>query len=89
MTVQVLKRPSRFAIIGEGRIVAEREAVPIRVPIEAVFSRSDGFVAWRACIDHHSPHVHNHEVFSSHLGLVASALVFRLVAEGLAAGART
>jgi pimeloyl-ACP methyl ester carboxylesterase len=65
------------------RKAAEREAVPIRVPIEAVYSRSDGIVAWRACIDHHSPHVRHHEVFSSHLGLVASPSVFRLVAEVL------
>jgi pimeloyl-ACP methyl ester carboxylesterase len=67
--------------------VAEREAIPIQVPIDAVYSRSDGIVAWRACIDHHSSDVRHHEVFSSHLGLVASPAVFRLVAERLAAGA--
>jgi hypothetical protein len=65
------------------RKAAEREAVPIRVPIEAVYSRSDGIVAWRACIDHHSPDVRHHAVVSSHLGLVASPSVFRLVAEVL------
>lgn len=65
--------------------VAQREVDPIRVPIEAIYSRSDGIVAWRACIDHHSPDVRHHEVVSSHLGLVASPAVFRLVAERLAA----
>lgn len=60
--------------------VAEREAVPIRVPIEAIYSRTDGIVAWRACIDHHNPDVRHHEVVASHLGLVASPSVFRLVA---------
>jgi pimeloyl-ACP methyl ester carboxylesterase len=63
------------------RRAAEREAVPIQVPIEAIYSRSDGIVAWRACIDHHSPHARHHEVFSSHLGLVASPVVYRLVAD--------
>jgi pimeloyl-ACP methyl ester carboxylesterase len=63
---------------------AERETVPIRVPVEAVYSRSDGIVAWRACIDHDNPRVRHHEVIASHLGLVASPTVFRLVAELLA-----
>ncbi len=71
------------------RGAAEREATPIQVPIEAVYSRTDGIVAWRACIDHHSPDVRHHEVFSSHLGLVASPAVFRLVAEQLAADGGT
>ncbi len=62
------------------RKAAERETVPIRVPIEAIYSRSDGIVAWRACIDHHSPDVRHHQVISSHLGLVASPSVFRLAA---------
>jgi pimeloyl-ACP methyl ester carboxylesterase len=59
---------------------AEREAVPIRVPVAAVYSRSDGIVAWRACIDRHNPDVRHHRVISSHLGLVASPVVFNLVA---------
>ncbi len=73
-----LKKGYDLDVIEAG--VAEREAVPIRVPIEAIYSRSDGIVAWRACIDHHSPDVRHHEVFSSHLGLVASPSVFRLTA---------
>jgi hypothetical protein len=64
--------------------VEAREADPITVPVDAVYSRSDGIVAWRACIDHHNPHVRHHEITASHLGLVASPAVFRLVAELLA-----
>lgn len=67
--------------------VDAREAQPITVRVDAVYSRSDGVVAWRACIDHVSPDVRHHEVGSSHLGLVASPDVFRLVAELLADGA--
>jgi pimeloyl-ACP methyl ester carboxylesterase len=60
--------------------VEQREAVPIRVPVEAIYSRSDGVVAWRACVDGNNPHVRHHEVRSSHLGLVASPTAFAVVA---------
>ncbi len=66
--------------------VAAREARPITVPVDAVYSRSDGVVAWRACVDRVNPDVRHHEVASSHLGMVASPDVFRLVAELLADG---
>jgi pimeloyl-ACP methyl ester carboxylesterase len=65
--------------------VEDRERQPIEVPVYAVFSRSDGVVAWRACIDRFpNPLVEHHEVRSSHLGMVNSPRVFRLVAELLA-----
>jgi pimeloyl-ACP methyl ester carboxylesterase len=64
--------------------VEAREQRPITVPVEAVYSRSDGVVAWRSCVDHHNRHVRHHEVTASHLGLVASPAAFRLVAELLA-----
>ncbi len=65
--------------------VLEREERPITVPVFAVFSRSDGVVAWRACIDtFDNPLVEHHEVVSTHLGMVNSPRVFHLVAELLA-----
>jgi pimeloyl-ACP methyl ester carboxylesterase len=65
--------------------VLERERQPIEVPVFAVYSRSDGVVAWRACIDRFdSPRVEHHEVRASHLGMVNSPRVFRLVADLLA-----
>ena len=65
--------------------VLEREQRPITVPVSAVYSRSDGVVAWRACIDtFDNPLVVHHEVRSTHLGMVNSPRVFRLVAELLA-----
>jgi pimeloyl-ACP methyl ester carboxylesterase len=65
--------------------VDQREATPIRVPVFAVWSRSDGVVAWRACIDRFdNPSVEHHEVRSSHLGMVGSPRVFGLVADLLA-----
>lgn len=49
--------------------IAAREARPITVPITAIYSKHDGVVAWRACIDHLSPHVEHVEVNTTHLGL--------------------
>lgn len=67
------------------KTVLEREQNPIEVPIFAVYSRSDGVVAWRACIDRfENLIVEHHEVRASHLGMVNSPRVFRLVAELLA-----
>lgn len=66
------------------RRVAEREKQPLEVPVAAVYSRSDGVVAWRACVDRATAAVEHHEVAASHLGMVASPRVLALVARLLA-----
>lgn len=61
--------------------IAERERTPITVPVFAVYSRSDGIVGWRACIDEFDNRlVEHHEVDASHLGLVVAPPAVRLVA---------
>jgi len=65
--------------------VLDRERQPITVPVFAVYSRSDGVVTWQSCIDSFdNPLVEHHEVASTHLGMVNSPRVFRLVAALLA-----
>lgn len=64
--------------------VAERNRTPLGVPVTAVYSRADGVVAWRACIDEANTNVEHVEVSTTHLGLGFSAEVFRIVAERLA-----
>ncbi len=65
--------------------VLERELQPIAIPVFAIYSRTDGVVAWRACIDRFdNPLVEHHEVRSSHLGMVNSPRAFLLVADLLA-----
>jgi pimeloyl-ACP methyl ester carboxylesterase len=65
--------------------VLAREQRSIEVPVFAIYSRTDGVVAWRACIDRfQNPFVEHHEVRSTHLGMVVSPRVFRLVAGLLA-----
>lgn len=65
-------------------LVEERARTPITVPITAIYSRTDGVVAWRASIDERSPDVEHVEVRGSHVGLGCNAEVFREVARRLA-----
>ncbi|MBV9604039.1 MAG: hypothetical protein JO027_02965 [Solirubrobacterales bacterium] len=55
---------------------------PEQVEFTSVYSRSDGIVDWRACLDPHARHV---EVRSSHVGMAANPGVFQTVAEALSA----
>lgn len=66
------------------RIVDARYETPLRVPVTAIFSKSDGIVAWEACIDRRSPGIEHVEVSTTHIGLGFSPEVFRIVAERLA-----
>jgi len=50
-------------------LASAASAVPIRVPVTAIWSRRDGIVAGRACIDHATPGATQVEVRSSHWGL--------------------
>ncbi|KPK14697.1 MAG: hypothetical protein AMJ62_12260 [Myxococcales bacterium SG8_38] len=64
--------------------IAERERTPIQVPVTAVYSKSDGVVDWRACIDRSNPLVEHVRVRSSHVGLGFAPEVLRIVATRLA-----
>jgi hypothetical protein len=65
--------------------VEARYAKPLRVPVTAIYSKADGVVDWRACIDRRSPDVRHVEVQSTHLGLGFSPEVYGIIAESLAA----
>ncbi len=64
-------------------LIRRREATPIKVPITALYSKTDGVVAWRAAIDSTNPDVESIEVESSHIGFGANPQVFRIVAQRL------
>lgn len=57
---------------------------PPHVPSTAIFSKTDGVVHWRACIEPESPLTDNIEVRASHCGLGVHPLVMFLIAERLA-----
>ena len=75
--------PDRVAAIEQ--TVAERNTIPIEVPITAIHSRLDGIVDWLACIDDFSPDVTNIEVRSSHVGMGLDPDVWQILADALAA----
>jgi pimeloyl-ACP methyl ester carboxylesterase len=62
----------------------ERARRPIEVPVTAIYSRRDGVVAWRACLDDTSREVEHVEVESTHGGLGYDSRVWAIVADRLA-----
>ena len=67
------------------RAVALRKETPLRVPVTAIYTRRDGVVNWRACIDEEDGGpIEHEEVDATHIGLGFSADVYRIVARTLA-----
>jgi pimeloyl-ACP methyl ester carboxylesterase len=60
------------------------EPGPLRVPATAVYSRTDGVVAWRSCLLAPGKHRQNVEVHGSHSGLATNPTVLHLLADRLA-----
>jgi pimeloyl-ACP methyl ester carboxylesterase len=60
------------------------QAACLTIPVVAIYSRADTFVAWQACIDHQTPDVEHVEVGTTHLGLGFSPEVYRIIAQRLA-----
>jgi predicted alpha/beta hydrolase family esterase len=59
-----------------------RECPP--VPTTSIFSKSDGIVSWRGCIEKKTASSESVEVSASHLGMGSHAQVLRIVANRLA-----
>lgn len=64
--------------------MAKRDVIPIRCPLTVLFSKVDGIVSWPATLDRLTPQARHVEVYSSHIGLVHDAEVFRTIARVLA-----
>lgn len=63
--------------------IEKRNQIPIEVPVTAIYSRLDGIVSWRSCIDELNGAVDHVEVMTTHLGLGFSPAVYRIIAERL------
>jgi pimeloyl-ACP methyl ester carboxylesterase len=67
----------------EARVLARNSARILR-PVTAIYSRNDGVVHWKACVDP-DPNTVNIEVTSSHIGLGIDPDVWCIVASTLGA----
>ena len=54
------------------------------MPATAIYTRSDGVVAWEACLEEESPTSENIEVRTTHLGLGFHAPALWVIADRLA-----
>jgi hypothetical protein len=54
------------------------------VPTTSIYSKTDGIVAWRGCIERRSELSESVEVDASHLGMVSHPQVLRIIANRLA-----
>ena len=61
-----------------------RMAAPPPVPSTAVYSRTDGIVDWRSCLEPAAPETENVEVAGSHCGLGVNPLALYAIADRLA-----
>ncbi len=61
-----------------------RRRIPPPVPCTALYTKTDGIVAWRCCLEQAAPNTENIEVGGSHFGLIVNAKVLRLIAQRLA-----
>jgi hypothetical protein len=59
-----------------------RECPP--VPTTSIYSKTDGIVSWRGCIEKKSDHSESVEVAASHLGMGTHPEVLRIIANRLA-----
>ena len=59
---------------------------PLAVPATSIYSRTDGVVSWRYCLEKKGPLAENVEVFGSHSGLGFNAAVGYVIADRLAQG---
>jgi pimeloyl-ACP methyl ester carboxylesterase len=64
--------------------LAARLAERPPVPTSSIYSKSDGFVSWRGCLEDEAPDVENIAVDASHLGMPTHPEVLRIVADRLA-----
>jgi pimeloyl-ACP methyl ester carboxylesterase len=62
----------------------ERQHRPITVPIKSIYSKLDGVVAWRACIDDVNPDVEHFEIHGTHIGMGTNIEVYQLLSKLLA-----
>lgn len=75
-------RPWHTNMLDTGHL-PEDERPPLTVPSTAIYSRLDGVVPWRACMNVSSPIAESIEVTASHLGLGVHPETLRIILDRL------
>lgn len=70
--------------VNPDRAGFDKRKQPPAVPCVALYSRSDGIVAWQCCLEPEAANTENVEVRGSHFGLPSNLQVLRALAERLA-----
>ncbi len=75
----------------EGTPVAERDALAGRLPVPttSLYTKTDGIVNWRTCLNGDHDNAENIEVFASHIGLGSNPAALWAVADRLALNENT
>ena len=76
-SLQPLHDPSFFASF------LNDERPPLHVPTTSIYSRSDGVVSWRLCLEEKSPIAENVEIVGSHSGMGFNTAVAFVIADRL------
>ncbi len=66
------------------QLATDESRSPLTVPTTNIFSRTDGVVPWRSCIDTHGDQCENIEVPGSHSGLGHNPIALAVIADRLA-----
>ena len=61
--------------------VHERNKLGLSQPVTSIYSKSDGIVAWQACVDVYNPQARNVAINTTHIGIGVSPVAWRLIAD--------
>ena len=66
------------------RVAGAQDRPPLPVPTTSIYTRTDGIVHWRSCLEYQRTDAENVEVYGSHCGLGFNPSVLYVVADRLA-----
>jgi pimeloyl-ACP methyl ester carboxylesterase len=79
-----LRRNAESRPLPDQEALRARLAAPLAVPSTALYSRTDGIVAWQSCREDEGPERENIEIMSSHLGIGHHPVALLTIADRLA-----
>ena len=85
MVAQLFERLSGLEIEDmQERLGGIDPRTPLGLPSTAVYSKTDGVVAWQTCLEQVTPLTENIEVYGSHSGMASNPHVLHVIADRLA-----